>query len=304
MCHFDGPAGSQVPKSVADAMTSYLLETNSNRGAPFSVSQQSDERIEAGHFALAEFVGTDDPGQIAFGQNMTSLTLALSRTLGKTWGPGDEIIVTQLDHDANVTPWVLAAEDAGAKVHHVPVNLEDCTLDQSEYRNLLSDKTRLVASGYASNATGTVNPVKQMIADAHDVGALTFIDAVHMAPHRRLDVTALDCDFLCCSAYKFFGPHIGILYGKRELLQSLPAYKLRPSPNNIPGRWMTGTQSHESICGAAAAVDYLANFGKSVSPQAGDRSKQLDAAFEFIEAYERELSSYLLKRFADLDSMN
>ncbi|MBD3674846.1 MAG: cysteine desulfurase-like protein [Planctomycetaceae bacterium] len=303
VCHFDGPAGSQVPSSVAQAVSDYLMNCNSNRCAPFSVSQRSDERVEAGHATLAEFVGADEPVEIVFGQNMTSLTLALSRSLGKTWKPGDEIIVTQLDHDANVAPWMLAAEDAGAKVHHIPVNLEDCTLNQTDYRNLLSEKTRLVALGYASNATGTINPIRQMIADAREVGALTFIDAVHMAPHRRLNVTELDCDFLSCSAYKFYGPHIGILYGKRELLESLTPYKLRPSPDEIPGRWMTGTQSHEAICGAKAAVDYLADLGKSINPNAANRSEQLDAAFSAIENYECELTKYLLSRFDELESL-
>ena len=303
VCHFDGPAGSQVPHTVAEAMSDYLLNTNSNRCAPFSVSQQSDERVESGHATLAEFVGTHDPGEIIFGQNMTSLTLALSRAIGKTWNPGDEIIVTQLDHDANVTPWVLAAEDARVKVHYVPIHLEDCTLDQSQYQNLLSERTRLVTIGYASNATGTINPIKQMIQQAHDVGALTFVDAVHMAPHRRLNVSDLDCDFLCCSAYKFFGPHLGILFGKRKHLESLPTYKLRPSPNQLPGRWMTGTQSHESIFGAASAVNYLAEIGQTALENTGNLSEQLDAAFDAIENYELELSHYLLDRIQQLESL-
>ncbi len=303
VCHFDGPAGSQIPKQVASAMSDYLLNTNSNRSAPFIVSQESDERVDAGHSALADFLGTTDTGEIVFGQNMTSLTFALSRAIGKTWQSGDEIIVSQLDHDANVSPWVQAAKDAGIVVHHIPVNLEDYTLDQIAYRKLLSKRTKLVAVGYASNATGTVNPVKEMIAAAHEVGAITFIDAVHMAPHRRIDVTDLDCDFLCCSAYKFFGPHIGIMYGKRKLLESLPVYKLRPSPNSLPGRWMSGTQSHESICGAAAAVDYLANLGKTISSGTADRTSQINVAMQAISQHEIKLSKHFLNRLAELDAL-
>ncbi|MDB4637452.1 cysteine desulfurase-like protein [bacterium] len=303
VCHFDGPAGSQVPQMVACSMSDYLLNTNSNRSAPFVVSQESDERVEAGHSALADFLGTTDTGEIVFGQNMTSLTFTLSRAISQTWQPGDEIIVSQLDHDANVSPWVQAAKDAGVIVHHIPVNLEDCTLDQTAYRDLLSERTKLVAVGYASNATGTVNPVKKMIAAAREVGAITFIDAVHMAPHRRINVTDLDCDFLCCSAYKFFGPHIGIMFGKRRLLESLPVYKLRPSPNSLPGRWMSGTQSHESTCGAAAAVDYLANLGKTISSEATDRTSQLDVAMQAISEYETELSEHFLERMTKIDSL-
>jgi len=303
VCHFDGPAGSQVPQSVANAISDYLLHTNSNRSAPFAVSRESDERVEAGHSAMAAFLGTPDAGEIIFGQNMTSLTFALSRAISKSWSPGDEILVSQLDHDANVSPWVQAARDAGVTVHHIPINLEDCTLDQVAYRNLLSERTKLVAIGYASNATGTVNPVKEMIAAAQEVGAITFIDAVHMAPHRRINVSDLGCDFLCCSAYKFFGPHIGIMYGRRNLLESLPAYKLRPSPDTLPGRWMTGTQSHESICGAAAAVNYLADVGKFVSDEATHRTEQLDAAFEAIHQYEAELSEHFLNRLTELKSL-
>lgn len=303
VCQFDGPAGSQVPRSVAEAVGDYLLNTNSNRGAPFSVSEESDARLDAAHEALADFLGSSDSGEISFGQNMTSLTFALSRALARTWRPGDEVIVSQLDHDANVTPWILAARDAGAVVHHIPVRLEDCTLDREAYRNILSDRTRLVAVGYASNATGTINPVAEMIADAHRAGALTFIDAVHMAPHQQIDVNRLDCDFLCCSAYKFFGPHVGVMYGKRELLESLQPYKLRPSPNDLPGRWMTGTQSHEAIMGAAAAVEYFADLGRRVAKSAGPRVESLRAAWEAIARYERDLCRHLLSGVEELPGL-
>ena len=253
VCHFDGPAGSQVPRRVADAVSDYLLSMNSNRGAPFPVSQHSDMRLDLAHLTLADFLGTRDPGCIAFGQNMTSLTFALSRALSKSWKPGDEIIVTDLDHDANVTPWVLAAEDAGATIRRIPVRLEDCTLDLNTYRELLSDRTQLVALGYASNATGTINPIKEMIAEAQSVGAVTFVDAVHMAPHGLIDVTDLDCDFLCCSAYKFFGPHLGVMYGKRERLESICPYKLRPESRHTTRAMDDGdsvSRSHDRSSGS------------------------------------------------------
>lgn len=303
VCHFDGPAGSQVPQRVSDALSDYLLHTNSNRGAPFAVCAESDAKLDAAHAALADFLGASDPDTVSFGQNMTSLTFALSRALARTWEPGDEIIVSQLDHDANVTPWVLAARDAGATVRHIPIHLEDCTLDLEAYRNILNERTRLVAVGYASNATGTINPIAGMIAEAHRAGALTFIDAVHMAPHQQIDVEQLDCDFLCCSAYKFFGPHIGVMYGKRELLESIEPYKLRPSPNALPGRWMTGTQSHEAIVGAAASVDYLAALGRSFSPVATTRVDSLQAAWSAISQYEQDLSRYLLNGIKDLSGL-
>lgn len=303
VCHCDGPAGSQVPRRVAEAVSDYLLTTNANRGAPFAVAEESDARLDAAHIALADFLGTPDPGCIAFGQNMTSLTLALSRALAKTWKPGDEVIVSQLDHDANVTPWVLAAEDAGAVVRRIPVRLDDCTLDLDAYRRLLSERTRLVALGYASNATGTVNPVRAMIADAHAVGALAFVDAVHFAPHGLINVAELDCDFLCCSAYKFFGPHVGVLYGKRSLLESVRPYKLRPSPEDLPGRWMTGTQSHEGIVGAAEAVEYLADLGRSLRTEIVSRRDALRTAFDAITAYEQELGLDFLKATREIPGL-
>jgi cysteine desulfurase family protein (TIGR01976 family) len=304
VCHFDGPAGSQVPQRVADAVADYLLSTNANRGAPFAVSQHSDMRLDVAHLTLADFLGTRDPGCIVFGQNMTSLTLALARALARTWKPGDEIIVTDLDHDANVTPWVLAADEAGAVVRRVPVRLDDCTLDEEIYREWLGERTRLVALGYASNATGTINPVKRMIAAARSVGAVAFVDAVHMAPHGLIDVTELDCDFLCCSAYKFFGPHVGVMYGKRERLESIRPDKLRPSPESLPGRWMTGTQSHEAIVGAAEAVEYLTDLGDRVSSTVSTRREGLMAAFMAIGDYERSLSDRVLRRLHELPELN
>jgi cysteine desulfurase family protein (TIGR01976 family) len=296
---FDGPAGTQVPRRVIAAMGDYLAHHNANLGGRFATSVESKGLLDEAHQALADFLGAGDPDTIVFGQNTTSLCFALSRAMAKTWSPGDEVVVTRLDHDANVTPWVMAARDAGATVRYVDISRPDCSLCLDDYRAKLSPRTRLVAIGCASNATGAINPVAEMAAAAHQVGALVFLDAVHFAPHALIDVTALGADFLACSAYKFFGPHVGILWGRRELLESISAYKVRPAPDRLPGKWMSGTQSHESICGALAAVDYLADLGRSV---AGDsdlpRRQALERAYEAIADYEQRLAKRLLEGLA------
>jgi cysteine desulfurase family protein (TIGR01976 family) len=301
--YFDGPAGSQVPRCVVDAVGKYLLHTNANHGGAFTTARESDALLAEAHQAVADLLGTSDPDLVAFGPNMTTLTFALSRALARTWKPGDEVLVTRLDHDGNVTPWVLAARDAGATVRYVGLRSADCTLDLDDLRRQLSPRTRLVAVGCASNAVGTINPVQRIAAWAHAVGALVFLDAVHFAPHGLMDVTAWDCDFLACSAYKFFGPHVGILYGKRELLESLPAYKLRPVPDRIPDRWMTGTQSHEGIAGVLAAVEYLADIGRSIDSSVRFRREALKQAFAAIAEYERDLCGRLLQGLAKLSSI-
>ena len=298
--YFDGPAGSQVPQRVVDAIGDYLTRMNANHGGVFQTSRQSDSLLDEAHRALADFVGTDDPDCIVFGPNMTSLTFALSRSLARTWKPGDEVVVTRLDHDANVTPWVLAARDAGATVRHVEIHTDDCTLDLDDLAGKLTSRTRLVAVACASNAAGTVNPMREIVRLAHQVGALVFFDAVHYAPHRLLDVKRWGCDFLACSAYKFFGPHVGVLWGRGELLGELPAYKVRPAPEELPGRWMTGTQNHECIAGTLAAVEYLADLGRTLDREAGDRRGALKAAYAGIESYEGELLSKMLSGLADL----
>src|SRR5688572_16051089 len=225
---FDGPGGTQVPQRVIDAVSHYLAHTNANFGGQFATSQDSDRILEEAHQALADFLGADDPDTIVFGQNMTSLTFALSRALAKTWKSGDEIVVTRLDHDANVAPWVLAARDAGAVIRWVGIREDDCTLDLDQLQHTINERTRLVAVGCASNATGGINPVRDIASLAHAVGAHVFLDAVHYAPHALIDVQALGCDFLACSAYKFFGPHVGVLWGRRALLEEIEAYKVRP----------------------------------------------------------------------------
>ena len=295
--YLDGPAGSQVPQRVIDAMGDYLAHRNANHGGDFTTSRESDAALDGAHAALADFVGAPDPDCIAFGANMTSLTFALSRALARDWTADDEVVVTHLDHDANFSPWRLAAADAGATVRAVNLNTEDCTLDLGHLREQLNERTKLVAVCAASNFSGSVTPVAEITAMAHEVGALVFIDAVHFAPHRLIDVAAWDCDFLACSAYKFFGPHIGVMYGKRALLESLQPYKLRPAPDALPGRWMTGTQSHESIMGAQAAVDYLADL------QGGpDRRAALRGTMAAIEQYEQELMQQLLSGVQPLEA--
>jgi len=302
---FDGPAGSQVPERVIDAVSHYFRTMNANHGGTFATSRESDAMLDEARRAVADLLGASDPDTVAFGANMTTLTFGLSRALAKTWKPGDEVIVTRLDHDANVTPWVLAARDAGATVHHVDIHQADCTLDLEDLRAKLSPRTRLLAVGCASNSVGTLNPVADICRWAQDVGALTFLDAVHYAPHALIDVAAWDCDFLACSAYKFFGPHVGVLWGKRDLLAELPAYKLRPVPNTIPDRWMTGTQNHECIAGVLAAVEYLAGLGASSEQVAHTlpRREALVSAFARIEQYERLLLTQLLAGLAEIPAV-
>ncbi len=298
---FDGPGGTQTPQRVIEAVSHYLAHTNANHGGLFATGRESDRLLDEAHQGLADFLGADDPATVVFGQNMTSLTFALSRALARTWKPGDEIVVTRLDHDANVSPWVLAARDAGATVRYASVRDEDCTLNPDELRHLLNERTKLVAVGCVSNATGTINPVRDIADWAHQVGALVFLDAVHYAPHALLDVQAMGCDFLACSAYKFFGPHVGILWGRRSLLEKLEAYKVRPAPHTLPDKWMTGTQSHESIAGALAAVEYLADLGRTLAANDSlPRRAALREAYREIGLYERKLLARLL---AGLDQL-
>jgi cysteine desulfurase family protein (TIGR01976 family) len=295
---FDGPAGSQVPQTVVDAVSRYLTETNANHEGVFATSRESDAMLSEAHRAVADLLGTGDPDLIVFGPNMTTLTLALSRAIAQTFEPGDEVAVTQLEHDANFTPWVLAARDSGAAIQCVNIDPQDCTVDLDDLKSKLSGRTRLVAVCCASNAAGTVPPIREITRMAHEVGAQVFLDAVHYAPHMAMDVDAWDCDYVVCSAYKFFGPHLGVLWGKRRLLESLPAYKLRPAPDGLPGRWMTGTQNHEGIAGTLAAIEYLAELGRTAAPEAPNRRAALEAAYTAIGEYERGLSGHLLRGLA------
>ncbi|MFO0946665.1 MAG: cysteine desulfurase-like protein [Planctomycetota bacterium] len=299
---FDGPAGSQVPGTVIEAIREYLACSNANHGGLFATSVESDMLLDGAHRSVADLVGSPDPNLVCFGANMTTLTFAFSRALSRTWKPGDEVIVSQSDHDANVTPWVLAASDAGVVVRVIPLRSVDCTLDLEAFERMLSNRTRLVAVGCASNATGTIHDVGRIIQYTHRVGGQVFLDAVHYAPHALMDVVAWGCDYLACSAYKFFGPHVGVLWGKRELLDSLTPYKVRPAPNEVPGKWMTGTQNHEGIAGTHAAVEYLADLGRTAG---GDlnRRQALVAGFQVIREYESTLAAWLMAGLRNLKSV-
>ena len=288
----DGPGGTQSPLPVIDAMSGYLRRGSSNHGGPFLTSREADATAEAARQAMRDLLNARRPEEIVFGQNMTSLTFSLSRAIAQTWQPGDEIVVTRLDHDANISPWLRAAEDRGVTVRWLDFRPTDCTLALDALPALLNERTRLVAVNYASNAVGTISDVGRVVALAHAAGALVYVDAVHYAPHDVIDVQALDCDFLACSVYKFFGPHTGVLYGKYEWLDRLVAYKVRPAADEPPGKWETGTQSYESLSGVTAAVDYLADLGGA----GGTRRERLARGMATIKAYEAELSEHFLRR--------
>jgi cysteine desulfurase family protein (TIGR01976 family) len=282
------------------AITDYMTHCNANHGGRYVTSRESDALLDDAHQAMADFLGAPAAESVVFGANMTTLTFAFSRALALTWRAGDEILVTRLDHDGNVTPWVLAARDAGATVRYVEFRKEDCTLDLDDFQRKLSPRTRLVAVGGASNIVGTLNPIREITRLAHAVGALVFVDAVHFAPHAAPDVAAWDCDALACSAYKFFGPHVGMLWARPELLRELTPYKLRPVTETLPGRWMTGTQNHEGIAGTRAALEYLADLGRQVGSAGLERQAAIRAAYEAIGRYERELTTGLLSDLAEI----
>jgi cysteine desulfurase family protein (TIGR01976 family) len=289
---FDGPGGTQVPQRVIDAMNNYLIHANANSHGAFVTSARTDETIAAAHAAMADLLGCD-PDEVVFGPNMTTLTFAVSRAIGREIQPGDEIVLTRLDHDANFSPWK-ALEERGAAIKVVDIDVEDCTLDMDDLRRQITPRTKLIAVGYASNSVGTINDVAEVTRLAHRVGALSFIDAVHYAPHGPIDVRGIDCDFLACSPYKFFAPHAGTLYGKRQHLQRLKPYKVRPATEELPGRWMTGTQSHEAMAGVTAAIEYLAELGRKVggegllSPPANTLTHGRDAQPDDSEARESQ----------------
>ncbi len=287
----DGPGGTQSPARVIDALADYLRHGSSNLGGPFLTSHEADAAADNARRAMMDMLNARRPEEIVFGQNMTSLTFSVSRAIAQTWQPGDEIVVTRLDHDANISPWLRAAEDRGVSVRWLDFHPADCTLALEQLPALLGKRTRLVAVNYASNAVGSISDVGRVAALAHQVGAWVYVDAVHYAPHDLIDVQALDCDFLACSVYKFFGPHTGVLYGKYELLDGLNAYKVRPASDEPPGKWETGTQSFESLCGVTAAVDYLAQVGGGQ----GTRRERLAQAMGAIKTYEMGLSEYFLR---------
>jgi cysteine desulfurase family protein (TIGR01976 family) len=286
---------------VIEAMTDYLTNHNANHGGAFPTSRSSDAILEEAHIAVADFLNAASPREIVFGPNMTTLTLSIGRSLAREIGPGDEIIVTRMDHDANIWPWVLVAKDRGAKVRWADFDVEDYTLDMAHLRELINERTRIVAVGYAANATGTIHDVERITRWGHDAGALVYIDAVQYAPHGPIDVQALGCDFLVCSAYKFFGPHMGALYGRLDLLERLKAYKVRPAPDTPPGKFETGTQNHEGIAGTLAAIDYLAGIGEQYGghledlfPDLSGRRLHLRTGMMAIREYDHVLSAAIL----------
>jgi len=300
---FDAPGGTQVTRRCLDYMVEYLTRHNANTHGAFITSQESDAILAAAHEAAADFLNAASGDEIVFGQNMTSLTFALSRSIGRTLREGDEIILTRLDHDANFSPWRLMAEERGARVHVVDIHPEDCTLVMEDFARYLNPRTRLVAVGYVSNAVGTINPVRRIADMAHAVGAWVFVDAVAAAPHLPMDVQALGADFLACSAYKFWGPHQGILYGRYDLLDRLPAYKVRPAGDHPPHKFQTGTQSHESAAGLLGVMDYLqwlASQADDVPDANADarsaRAAQLRRAMRAVQRYEADLVTYLIEQ--------
>lgn len=292
---FDNPGGTQVPQRVIDAMVDTLTRRNANTHGLFETSRRADQVIDGARQAAADLLGAT-PQEIVFGNNMTSLAFQLSRSLAHTIHAGDEIVVTRLDHDANVAPWSALARDTGASLQIADADLETCTLDMEHLRSLITERTKLVAVGYASNFSGSINDVQTIVGWAKEAGALSFVDAVQYAAHGLIDVKALDCDFLACSAYKFFGPHVGILYGKSEHLTRLPAYKVRPAEDTPPDKWETGTKNHEGLAGVAAAVDYLAEMGSLYGRAlfSATRREKLAAAWVEIERYEQMLIERLL----------
>jgi cysteine desulfurase family protein (TIGR01976 family) len=291
---FDGPGGTQVPQAVIDAIAAYLTTSNANTHGAFATSIRTDALVTAARAAMADFLGCDGE-EIVFGANMTTLTFALSRAIGRDLQAGDEVVVTRLDHDANVMPWSVL-EERGVTIRVADIHPEDCTLNMTDLAQQINQRTKVVAVGYASNAVGTINDVAQVVQMAHAVGALVFVDAVHYAPHAPIDVRSLNCDFLACSAYKFFGSHVGILYGKQEHLARLRPYKVRPAPEQGAARWESGTQNFEGLAGVIAAIDYLADLGYLAVPAAESRRAALLAAMQSIQAYERSLFEYLVPR--------
>lgn len=302
--YLDNPAGTQVPDTVVQAMSACLTESNANIGGGFETSRRADAVVADAHTAMADFLNAASPAEIVFGQNMTTLTLHLSRSIGRLLTPGDEILLSRMDHDANVAPWLLLARDLELTVRWLPFDRDSFEFSPGALKDALTEKTKLVCVTGASNLIGTINDVKAMSRTARDAGALSYIDAVQLAPHAAIDVQDIDCDFLVCSAYKFFGPHQGILYGRRSLLERMAPYKVRPAPEALPGAYETGTQSHEGMAGTTAAVDYFAWVGETyaVDRIVGEASRGncARAALGFLFDYEAELALRLIRGLESL----
>lgn len=284
VAYFDGPGGTQVPRQVADAMSDYLLHHNANTHWSFPTSEETDAILTAAREACADLLNAS-PNEIAFGNNMTTLTFHLARALGRTWHEGDEVIVTEIDHQANVAPWRALETDRGIKVRVARLHRESAQLDYEHLESLVTDRTKLIAVGAASNAIGTINDVTRVASMARKAGALSFVDAVHFVPHELADVRAIGCDFLACSSYKFYGPHAGILFGRHEMLDTLPFPKLAPAPDHAPERTETGTQNHEGVAGIGATVEFLAGMGRTWGGEDLPRRKALERFF--VETHKR-----------------
>ncbi len=300
--YFDNPAGTQVPKTVVDRMSRCLVESNANVHGYFPTSQLVDALIDAAHDAMADLLNAASRHEIVFGQNMTTITLHMSRSIGRRLSAGDEIILSRMDHDANVAPWLLLAEDLGLEVKWMPFNTDTFEFELDRFDDIITEKTRLICIAAASNLTGTINDVKTICAKARDAGAMTYIDAVQAVPHVSTDVQDLGCDFLVCSAYKFFGPHQGVLWSRHELLEELYPYKVRPAPEESPGKFETGTQNHEGMAGTAAAVDYFAWIGRTMAREFHDRHDrftgrrmQVHAAMDYLFEYETGIARKLIQ---------
>ncbi|MGQ0608625.1 MAG: cysteine desulfurase-like protein [Chloroflexota bacterium] len=300
VAYLDGPGGTQVPRECIAAMAAYLERTNANHGGAFGASIETDALLDEVHAAGADFVGAHDPAEIAFGPNMTTITFSLSRALGRDLRPGDEVIVSRLDHDANVAPWLAVAGDRGATVRWLELAEDRATLDLDGLDDVLSARTKVVAVGLASNALGTVTDVGRVIEAAHAVGAIVYVDAVHAAPHLPIDVSLLRADLLVTSPYKYFAPHLGMLYGRRDLLEKLVAYRVRPAGAELPGKLETGTQNHEALAGLLGTFGYLEELGAAYGKIASrpDRRGRLHAAMSAIHAHERDMALATLERLA------
>ncbi|HYO76246.1 MAG TPA: cysteine desulfurase-like protein [Thermoanaerobaculia bacterium] len=288
VAYFDAPGGTQVPAQVAGAITDYLFHHNANTHWPYPTSAETDAIITAARHAAADLLNAR-PDEIAFGANMTTLTFHLGRALGRMWGEGDEIIITELDHHANVAPWRALTTDRGVTVKSARMNCDVSQLDYDHLASLVTDRTKLIAAGGASNAIGTINDLERIAKIARDANALFFVDAVHLAPHELVDVQKIGCDFLACSAYKFYGPHVGILFGRNELLDTLPFPKLAPAPDRAPERVETGTQNHEGIAGVGATIDFIASIGGNE----GTRRERLERAYASLHESGLQLTRML-----------
>ncbi len=307
----DNPGGTQITSRSVERIRDYLVNTNANHGGNFQTSRLSDRLVDEARSAAADFLNAASADEIVFGPNMTSLTFNISRSLGRMFNPGDTIVVTRLDHDANISPWLLLAEDRGCTIRWVDFNPDDCTIDLEDFRKAMEERPRLVAFGYASNAVGTINPVYEMTELARAAGAFVYIDAVQYAPHGPIDVQTLGCDFLVCSAYKFFGPHEGILYGRLDLLKELDAYRVRPAPSLPPGKFETGTGNFENIAGTLGALEYFQWIGEKFGGEFVENTREYSGrrrvfkqAMNAIRAYELEINREFIQQFNNINGIN